>query len=213
MNFLIFFLLIILCFHKDIFNINLEWVRMLNFHRILTVNDSFYHNLYNLYTLAFPIAERRSWAGLEYELIYEKRFCPHALIKEDKFVGLFNYWIFDRFFYVEHIAVAPTMRGQGIGAEAMEIFKSQTKLPIVFEVEMPTNPTSIGRINFYEKLGFLVLSHNYAQPPYEGEQFLLPMQLMSNDKHFAETHFDLIKKTLYRDVYHYHIAEKDLISN
>jgi ribosomal protein S18 acetylase RimI-like enzyme len=183
---------------------------MLNFHRITNVSCPLFLNLYNLYTLAFPLAERRSWAGLEFELSYEKRFCAHALVQDDKFVGLFNYWTFERFYYIEHIAVAPTVRGHKIGTEAMEVFKSQTKLPIIFEVEMPTNPTSIRRINFYEKLGFSVLSHNYAQPPYEGDGFLIPMQLMSNDTHFADTHFEMIKETLYKKVYHFELEKETL---
>jgi ribosomal protein S18 acetylase RimI-like enzyme len=165
--------------------------------------------LYNLYTLAFPLKERRSWAGLEFELSYEKRFCAHALIQDNKFVGFFNYWTFDRFYYIEHIAVVPTMRGHNIGTEAMEVFKSQTKLPIVFEVEMPNDPTSIRRIHFYEKLGFSVLSHQYAQPPYEGYGFLFPMQLMTNDRHFADNHFELIKDTLYDKVYHYEVEPEE----
>lgn len=182
---------------------------MLNFHRITSVNCPFFSNLYNLYTLAFPLVERRSWAGLEYELNYEKRFCAHALIQDDKFVGLFNYWTFDRFYYVEHIAVVPAMRDKGIGTEAMEVFKSQTKVPIVFEVELPGSTTSIRRIHFYEKLGFSVLSHKYAQPPYEDEGFLIPMQLMSNNTHFADTHFEMIKETLYQKVYHFELEKEE----
>ena len=182
---------------------HLKFENMLNFHRITCVNCPHFPDLYNLYTQAFPPEERRSWGGLEYELTYEKRFCAHALVQNDKFVGLFNYWTFDRFYYLEHVAVSQLMRGKNIGTEAMEIFKSQTKLPIVLEVELPTNLTAIGRIRFYEKLGFSVLSHKYAQPPYEGDGFLIPMQLMSNNLHFAETHFELIKETLYENVYHY----------
>jgi len=183
---------------------------MLSFHRINSVSDPFFANLFNLYALVFPSAERRSWAGLEYELNYEKRFYAHAILKDEKFVGLLNYWVFDRFYYIEHFAMTPNARGQHIGTEAMEMFKSLTKLPIVFEVEMPTNSTSIRRIQFYERLGFTVLSHNYAQPPYEGDGFLLSMQLMCNDKHFAKTHFDMIKENLYTHVYHYEVeAEKE----
>lgn len=180
---------------------------MLNFHRISSVNCPHFLDLYELYTEAFPAKERRTLGGLEYELAYEKRFCVHALVQNDKFVGLFNFWTFDRFFYIEHFAVIETMRGNEIGTEAMEIFKIQTKLPIVFEVEMPTNITSINRIRFYEKLGFSVVSYNYAQPPYEGEGFLIPMQLMSNDRHFANTHFELIKETLYENVYHFEVEK------
>jgi len=176
---------------------------MLNFHRINCVGCTFFPNLYNLYTLAYPPQERRSWAGLEYELNYEKRFCAHALVQNDKFVGFFNYWVFNNFYYIEHIAVVPALRGQNIGTEAMEIFKSQTKLPIVFEVEIPDNPVAQRRIHFYEKLGFSIVTHDYAQPPYEDDEVLLPMKLMTNELDFAEANFTLIREMLYEKVYHY----------
>ena len=177
---------------------------MLNFHRIKYVTCPFFPSLYNLYILTFPAAERRSWAGLEFELDYEKRFCAHALVQNDKFVGLFNYWTFERFYYIEHVAIVPAMRGQHIGTEAMKIFMSQTKLPIILEVELPNNPAAIRRIHFYEKLGFSLISHNYAQPPYDEEdEQLIPMQLMCNDSTFAETQFETIKDILYDKVYHY----------
>ena len=176
---------------------------MLNFHRINTVNNQFFSNLFNLYTLAFPPLERRTWAGLEYELNYEKKLCVNALIQEGVFVGLFNYWTFDRFYYIEHLAISHKYRSQGIGSEAMSLFMDQTKLPIVLEVEMPNNINASRRILFYEKLGFSILAHNYAQPPYEGTGFFIPELIMSNDLHFANTHFEKIKETLYNDVYHY----------
>lgn len=188
--------------------LQLKSLEMLNFYRITEVTDPFFTNLYNLYTLAFPTAERRSCTGLEFELTYGERFCAHALIQNDKFVGFFNYWTFDRFYYIEHIAIVPTMRGQNIGTEAMKIFKQQTNLPIIMEVDMPNNSASIRRIKFYEKLGFTVLPHNYAQPPYETEGFLLPMLIMSNDAHFANTHFELIKENLYKNVYHVDIEKE-----
>jgi len=34
------------------------------------------------------------------------------------------------------------------------------------------------------------------------------MQLMSNDLHFSNTHFDLIKETLYEKVYHYEVEKE-----
>jgi len=167
------------------------------------VDDPFFGEFYKLYSNSFPASERRSWGGLDLELKYEKRFCAHALIQNDQFVGLFNYWTFDRFFYVEHLDISPAFRNQKIGSNAMEIFKNQVSLPIVIEVEMPSNSEAINRIRFYEDLGFKVISHYYAQPPYEGTAFLLPMILMSSNYHFANTHFELIKNTLYNDVYHF----------
>ena len=176
---------------------------MLHFHKINTVNNQFFSNLFTLYTLAFPPAERRTWAGLEYELNYEKRFCANALILDGEFVGLFNYWNFERFCYIEHLAISPKFREQGLGSEAMGIFMEQTKLPVILEVEMPNNIIASRRILFYERLGFSILSHTYAQPPYEGNGFLMPELIMTNNIHFANTHFEMIKETLYNEVYHY----------
>lgn len=180
---------------------------MINFYRITSVDDPFFTDLYSLYTSSFPAPERRSWAGLDRELNLEKRFCAHALIQNDQFVGFFNYWTFDRFYYIEHFAITPAFRSQKIGTKAMEIFRSQVSLPIVIEVEMPTNSEAIHRIKFYEELGFKVLSHYYAQPPYEGGGFLMPMLIMSTDYHFANSHFELIRETLYKNVYHFNLEE------
>jgi ribosomal protein S18 acetylase RimI-like enzyme len=176
---------------------------MLQFDQIVSASDPHFSNLYDLYISAFLPTERRTCAGLEYELLYEKRFYANALLQNDQFVGFFNFWTFDRFCYIEHFAINPLFRSQHIGSEAMEIFKGMTGLPIVFEVEMPNDTIASRRIHFYERLGFSVLSHDYAQPSYEDNDFIMPMLMMSNDIHFASTHFDLIKKTLYNEVYHY----------
>ena len=45
------------------------------------------------------------------------------------------------------------------------------------------------------------------QPPYDDSLFLIPMLIMSNDYHFANRHFQMIKDTLYKEVYNY-IPEK-----
>jgi ribosomal protein S18 acetylase RimI-like enzyme len=131
----------------------------------------------------------------------------NALIQEGEFVGLFNYWTFERFYYIEHLAISPKHRSRGIGSEAMGIFMDQIKLPIVLEVEMPNNIIPSRRILFFEKLGFSILSHNYAQPPYDGDGFLLPELIMSNDIHFANTHFEKIKEILYTEVYHFEYSK------
>ena len=68
---------------------------------------------------------------------------------------------------------------------------------------MPNDINASQRILFYERLGFSIISHKYAQPPYEGTGFFIPELIMSNDLHFANTHFEKIKEILYNDVYHY----------
>jgi ribosomal protein S18 acetylase RimI-like enzyme len=179
---------------------------MVSFQRINSVTDPFFSKLYNLYTLSFPENERRSWSGMEFEISFERRFCPNVLLKEGSFVGFFNYWTFEHFSYIEHFAVLPALRGKGIGAEAIKLFQAQTQLPIVLEAEMPLDPDAVRRIEFYERLEYSVISHPYAQPPYEDlDNFFIPMQLMCNDKHFGESHFEKIKSVIYRNVYHFDV--------
>jgi len=176
---------------------------MLSFHKIHTVSDPYFQQFYNLYTQAFPPSECRTWAGIEIELTTENRFNAHALLINNTFVGLLNYWIFSSFLYIEHFAINENLRGQHIGKEALSRLMEQTKLPIVLEVEMPINSMAVRRIRFYEQLKFSVLSHYYAQPPYNKDGFIMPMLLMTNDVHFVNTHFEMIKNTLYNHVYHY----------
>ncbi|MFZ4724299.1 MAG: GNAT family N-acetyltransferase [Paludibacter sp.] len=176
---------------------------MLNFHRISNVSEPFFEKMYNLYIRAFPLKERRSWDGLEHELLYEKKFNSHALLQNNQFVGFFNYWTFDRFIYIEHFAIVDNMRNQNIGSEVIGIFKENANLPIILEVELPNNPLAIRRIEFYKRLGFSVLSNDYKQPPYEGEGDLIPMKIMCNDVEFGTQCFDVIKETLYSKVYNW----------
>jgi len=51
------------------------------------------------------------------------------------------------------------------------------------------------------------VAHNYAQPPYDGNGFFIPELIMSNDIHFANKHFDMIKEILYENVYHYELSK------
>ena len=174
---------------------------MLDFYRIINVYDPMFNRLYNLYTASFPHPERRSWDGLVHELIYEKRFFSNALLHENEFVGFLNYWKFEQFYYIEHFAVLEKMRGQNIGSEAIEMLKRQSKVPIVFEVELPVDELTRKRVHFYERLDFTLLLQEYAQPAYIDDESQVPMKLMCNDEVFGNENFEAIKSTLYSEVY------------
>jgi len=183
--------------YKLSININ----KMLDFYRIINVYDPMFSRLYNLYTASFPHPERRSWDGLVHELIYEKRFFSNALLQENEFVGFLNYWKFEQFYYIEHFAVLEKMRGKNIGSDAVEMLKKQSKVPIVFEVELPVDEATRNRVHFYERLSFTLLLQEYAQPAYIDDELQVPMKLMCNDELFGNENFEAIKSTLYTEVY------------
>lgn len=176
---------------------------MINFHQITNKNDTYYSRFTELYESAFPSFERRTVAGLNNELVTNSCFKAHALVSETKFVGIFNYWTFQNFIYIEHFAIDKMFRNQSFGTLSLKIFKDKNKLPIVLEVEMPGGFYTLKRIKFYESLGFKVLPHYYAQPPYDKDGFLMPMLLMTDNYHFVHQHFDKIRDAIYRKVYRY----------
>ena len=175
---------------------------MITFHRISSIADNYFLTMAMLYKSAFPSEQRRSMGELEHEIMTSKRFHSCALLAKNEFVGFFNYWQFDTFYFVEHFAIKPELRGKKIGSKALHTFKESIALPVVIEVDMPTSAAAARRIGFYEKAGFHVIPNDYAQPPYRPSDFMLPMLLMTNDRLFAGKHFDRIKKTVYKEVYH-----------
>lgn len=174
---------------------------MIEFEKIKGSSDPLFTKMFELYRSAFPPSERRELGVLGHILDTEKRFVADALMKAGNFVGFFTYWTFGRFVYAEHFAVDPTLRGQNLGSETIQAFLRANELPVVLEVEMPDEPDAIRRIHFYERNGLKVVQQPYAQPYYDGSGRMLPMLLMTNDLHFVNTHFRLVKQTLYQEVY------------
>jgi len=174
---------------------------MLIFHKINSISDPYFQSLFNLYSQAFPPSECRTREGITLEINTTNRFSAHALLKDKEFVGLLNYWNFDQFLYIEHRAISESLRGQRIGKEALTQLIEQTKQPIILEVEMPLNTMTIRRIRFYENSNFSTTSHFYLQPPYRVDGLTIPMQIMSNNALFANKNFELIRDTLYKEVY------------
>ena len=174
---------------------------MITFHRILSVADSHFSSMAMLYKSAFPPEQRRNLDKLEHEMLTSKYFRVHALLMNDQFVGFFNYWIFDTFYFVEHFAIKPELRGKKLGSKVLNTFKEDIALPVILEVEMPTSAVAARRIEFYEKAGFHIVLNDYAQPPYRSSDFMIPMFIMTNEKELVSKHFDHIKKTVYKEVY------------
>lgn len=178
---------------------------MLKFIKIINTEDANYHELYDLYRSSFPANERRDWDSLANIFENESRFKMYALENENEFIGFFNYWKFNRFYYIEHFAIKSQYRNRRFGTEAIKAFLKDADMPVVLEVETPTTITASRRIHFYERLGFYVLSDIYMQPPYDNHSFPVSMLIMSNDYHFCSKHFKLIKEVLYREVYHFEL--------
>lgn len=134
-----------------------------------------------LYIDSFPAAERRDW-NLIGAPGHEGRPYLFAIIADGHLAGLATLWTFDRFAYIEHLAVHPDFRGKGIGSDAVrEIIEKVDPLPVVVEIEPPvsSDPVTEKRAEFYRRLGFVTVDSSYVQPPYGAGLPSVPLHLLA----------------------------------
>lgn len=163
-----------------------------------------------LYEESFPPEERRAShelfieqpKGLELRVIAERRESAGEALAcdgEDEVLGFVTLWHLGDFVFVEHFCLLPKTRGAGYGSRVIELLKEQYHpLPLVLECELPNySPMAGRRIAFYQRLGFEILTLDYAQPPYaEGGDFV-PMCLLATQPVSA----DSIQRLIYQYVY------------
>lgn len=135
-----------------------------------------------LYSTAFPRDERREPDEMLRILKADPAF--HCRVGLDAATGALlsfvSYWDFGKFHYIEHLAVEPGMRGQGVGSATIRDFIANVAARIVLEVEPPVDTTTRKRVDFYRTLGFTLWSgFGYIQPPYSPASSPVELCLMT----------------------------------
>lgn len=144
--------------------------------RITSVESPLLRGFMSIFESSFPESERRRKESLLDIVENEPRFhCEVSNITDesdsdaldDKHVeGILCYWAFSDFSYIEYLAIADSLRGKGGGSQIIKSFLSKSTVPVILEVEPPTDDITKRRIAFYERLGFRLLSAKYIQPSY-----------------------------------------------
>lgn len=146
--------------------------------RIQTPGQRYFADLLELYLGAFPEEERRDSSSLA-DILGVAAMYFSAVIAGDELSGMVVYWKFDRYLYIEHLAVMPEKRCKGIGRHVLQILQNEGN-PVLLEVEIPFDGESRERTRFYTGCGFIPLDVDYVQPPYRKGEKLLPMLLYSD---------------------------------
>jgi ribosomal protein S18 acetylase RimI-like enzyme len=158
--------------------------------------------LIECYEVSFPINERRPIEALE-SLLRKTNFSCNVLVKNEEPVGLFFSWHLGEFRYIEHFAIASNFQRQNLGKTALRTFLTQSALPVILEVEPPDAELARQRIRFYEQEDFVLNQTVFVQPPYSSQQKTVELRLMEWGGKLLEREFEIIKSTLYRQVYKY----------
>ncbi len=153
--------------------------------------------LFSLLETAFPPEERRSRKDMLCILAESESFHPQAIYADGKKAGILTYWTFPDFWFIEHLAILPELRGCGYGKETLLQFKPLAGgLPIILEVEPPENRTAERRIAFYRTCGFHLSDESYEQPPYSKDGQAIPLRIMSSPNPIShELFLEFCRKT------------------
>lgn len=117
-------------------------------------------------------------------------------------VAILTWWHLGASVHIEHFAVAPANRQQGLGSRILKQFvnKIANYLSVSVEVEPPdSDKLAARRIKFYQRLGFEVIDTTYIQPPYTEQTGSVPLWLMSTGK--QDTDAKQLGQMLHQTVY------------
>lgn len=146
--------------------------------RLTDTESAIFKESWQLYESAFPHEERRALADHTLAMAHEPHFVCLHLRDSQGFVGILFYWVLSQCVYVEHLAIAATRRGQGLGKNALSLLQ-QHELPIVLEIEPVTDAATARRLRFYEGVGFHRLVAEHYQLPYHRGEPPLRLELLS----------------------------------
>ena len=159
-----------------------------------------FEEFFSLLEKSFPTDEYREREG-QLALFSREEYRLLCCCKENELSAFFSLWEFGDFCFLEHFAVDPKLRGQGLGTKLLEDLAAYTEKPIILEVEMPDTEQAKRRIGFYRRNGFFTNEYPYAQPAYSKDKKALPMILMSKGRTVNRMELEKIKGKVYSAVY------------
>lgn len=162
--------------------------------------DSF-TDFYCLLEQDFCLLERKT-ADRELRALEDERFCPCWIEQDGRRIGYICYWRLDGYVYVEHFAMCRQVRGLHLGTAFLSELLAEMDLPVVLEVERPTDEVTRKRIGFYRYLGFALNTYDYYQPSYHPGQPLVPMYVCSYNEPLTEQQYEKVTKQIKEVVYH-----------
>ncbi len=139
--------------------------------------DRGWAEVWTIYVASFPPHER--WREAAYaEAFADPRFEADGVWCDDELVGLLFFWKGGEFRYLEHLAVAPTMRNRRLGARILTAFCAGPER-VILEIDPPEDDLSVRRRGFYERQGFVLNPYEYIHPSYCRPAHPHPLRLMS----------------------------------
>lgn len=164
----------------------------------ITLESKFFSDAFSLYESSFPEDERRTLAQLQ-KCFTNTNYRMNAYFLSDTFVGFVEYWIFNSFVYIEHIAVSVDYRGKSIGKQMIKNITS-LNAPVFLEIELLVDELTKKRYDFYEKLNFEIVNVQYFQPSYGEGKKSIELHLLAYNFN-SKKEIDRVIETIFSNVY------------
>ncbi len=165
---------------------------------------------YTILQASFPPEEYRPYAAQR--ALLERSDYRLLLHREEdgRPVALCAVYDIDGWCFLEHLAVTPAARCQGLGARSLHEL-SRHSAPICLEVELPTHELARRRIGFYQRCGFVYNEYPYVQPPMAEGLPPVPLRIMTYGRAITKTEFIALRDLLYHTVYRVREEDKELL--
>ena len=129
--------------------------------RITSSTDPRITRVPELYEEAYPIEERTETS----RLLQMIEVCPlmtfNAIMDDDdEFAGMAVIWELGICRYLLYLAVLKEKRNKGLGAATLKSLKEESDLPIILEVELPSDALKQRRVRFCIRNGFHIETDN-----------------------------------------------------
>ncbi len=170
--------------------------------QLKTASEKDFDRVFALLEDSFPPEEYRSRE--EQKALWRQPGYTVFLLPDgqnDDIKAFITVWKLEDFSFIEHFAVNPAYRGQGLGGQILRAVTDALPGRICLEVEPPDTETAERRIRFYERNGFFLNHYAYVQPPYAKEKPAVPLLIMSSGGKISQEQFQHIRHTLYQKVY------------
>lgn len=161
-----------------------------------------FDEVFRLMEISFPAAERRPYEGQK--ALLEDPLYRIYILQEDPQQAIEAFiaaWKCGGFVFIEHFAVDPALRGQGIGGAFLRKFIRDRRKMVCLEVELPDTEMARRRIGFYERNGLYLNHQPYVQPAIAPGQPPVPLLLMTSHHTVAGDDFEAIRRRLLETVY------------
>lgn len=161
-----------------------------------------FDNAFSLLEESFPLDEYRPY-NAQKALLSHPQYSVYILPNEEAsgIKALITVWQLETFAFIEHLAVAPACRNQGLGAQMLREIGELLSCRLLLEVELPETEMAKRRIGFYQRNGFTLNQYPYLQPSYGEGRNDVPLLLMTTGGAINQKEFEVIKQSLYKTVY------------